>query len=138
MIGIVFGSLTAVLGLLIAWGPKFLFYVCTSSCCCANPPCFYAAQAEIAMGMVIAALGLCVILYNDPKTRFGLAISIFLTGLIALLIPLVIFGGCVVLDMACHRIGFPALIILSSLLLACCVFYILRLCLKDSVCKLNS
>ena len=116
-----------ILGALIAFGPQYLFTLCGGNCsCCGDiPTCYWAGRAEIAMGLVIAALGLCLIVFTDPKTQLGLVIGIFLTGLIALLIPHVLIGGCETQTMACHRRAFPALTVESVILLVFSVFLLI-------------
>jgi hypothetical protein len=111
-----YGITIVILGLLIALGPRFLFLTCTVH----NgilPLCHWSAQAELGMGMLVAALGLCFIVFSDPKTQQGLAIGIFLTSIIVLGIPHALIGGCTAKTMACHRIAFPALTIEGVILL---------------------
>jgi len=114
---IIFGSVVIVLGLLIALGPQFLFKVCVREECCDYPHCHWSAQAEIGMGFLIAALGICMIVFTDPKTHLGLSIGIFLAGINALFIPHSLIGGCDSMAMACHRVGFPAITVESIILL---------------------
>jgi len=116
---IISGGIITVLGLLIALGPQFLFKVCSMSCgCCGDiPTCHWTARAEIGIGMLIAALGLCFIVLNDPKTQLGLMIGIFLSGIVALAIPHALIGGCEMKTMACHRVAFPAITVISAVLL---------------------
>jgi len=135
---IISGSVVVVLGLLIALGPQFLFRVCSpiispevptadcGGCGCIGdggfaayyPTCHWAAQALLGMGMLIAALGIiCLLVQSDPKTRLGLFVGVFLSSIIALGIPNALIGGCGVETMACHRVAFPAVSIISIVLL---------------------
>ena len=104
------------LGLLIALGPQFLFKVCAHE---ENsfPLCHWPAQAEIGIGFLIAALGACMIVFTDQKTRLGLSIGIFLAGIIALFIPHALIGGCGMMSVACRKVAFPALTAESVILL---------------------
>ena len=113
---IIIGSVVIVLGLLIALGPQFLFRVCARGED-GYSHCHWSAQAEIGIGFLIAALGICMIVFTDPKTRLGLYIGVFLTGIIALFIPHTLIGGCDSMSMACHRVAFPALTVESIILL---------------------
>jgi hypothetical protein len=117
---IISGAIITALGLLIAFGPQFLFKVCSTSCdCCGDiPTCHWSARAEIGIGMLIAALGLCFIVLNDSKTQLGLIIGVFLSSIIALAIPHALIGGCEMRDMACHRVAFPAITVIGAVLLA--------------------
>jgi len=136
---IICGSIVIILGLFIALGPKFIFKVCdrtmastesTKDCCaepeqssCCNtsasslPVCNWSSQAEIGMGLLIAALGACMIVYPDQKTHLGLLIGIFFSSIVALAIPNFLIGGCVAMTMRCRKIAFPALTIESAVLL---------------------
>jgi hypothetical protein len=137
---VIFGAIVILLGLLIALGPQFLFKVCgismtdsgTLEDCCAEPVeeasccapaissypiCHWSAQAEIGMGLLIVALGACMIVFTDPKTHLGLMIGIFMASIIALAIPNFLIGGCGAAAMSCRRIAFPALTVESIVLL---------------------
>jgi len=116
---IISGGIITVLGLFIAFGPQFLFKVCSTSCsCCGDiPTCQWTARAEIGIGMLIAALGLCFIVLNDSKTQLGLMIGVFLSGIVALAIPHALIGGCEMKTMACHRVAFPAITVICAVLL---------------------
>jgi hypothetical protein len=110
------GSVVIVLGLLIALGPRFLFKVCAHG----NdgfPHCHWSAQAEIGIGLLIAVLGMCMIVFTDPKTQLGLSIGIFMSSIIALSIPHALIGGCGSMAMACRKVGFPAITVESIILL---------------------
>jgi hypothetical protein len=113
---VIFGAVVIALGLLIALGPQFLFKVCGHGED-GYPHCHWSAQAEIGMGLLIAALGACMMVFPDPKTHLGLAAGTFLASLVALGIPNFLIGGCGSLVMKCHRIAFPALTAESVVLL---------------------
>jgi len=113
---IIIGAAVIVLGLLIALGPQFLFKVCGHEED-SFPRCHWSAQAEIGIGLLIAALGVCMIVFTEPKTRLGLSIGIFLSGIIALSIPHALIGGCGMMSMACRKVAFPALTVESVILL---------------------
>jgi len=122
---IISGAVTIILGLLIALGPQFVFKVCNVED--SFPICHWSAQAEIGMGMIIAALGIALIIFSDPKTRFGLTIGIFLAGIVVLLVPHTLIGGCSMMSMACRRVAFPALSVTGILLLVgalCNMFFL--------------
>jgi len=148
---IIIGSIVIVLGLLIALGPQFLFKVCDSKMsssesadCCAEPAknsccgpaasslpiCNWSARAEIGIGLLIVALGACMIVFIDPKTHLGLLIGIFFASIIALAIPNMLIGGCAAMTMRCHRIAFPALTIESVVLLVFSAIMITLIAIK--------
>jgi len=117
---LIFSVTFIILGLFIALGPQFIFKVCNMNCgCCGDvPKCHYTALAEIGMGLLITALGLCFIVFIDPKTQFGLLIGVFLSSIVSLFIPHTLIGGCDMADMTCRRIAFPALTVINIVLIA--------------------
>jgi hypothetical protein len=133
IIGIIFIAL----GLLLALGPQFLFKVCepmggsqptmhnSQPAMDGGQPamgdmfmkCHWSAQAEIGIGAVIAAFGIALIIFTCVKIRLGFVIGILLSGIHALLIPHVLIGGCLMDSMPCRKIAFPAITVISILLL---------------------
>jgi hypothetical protein len=110
------GSIVIIFGLLIAFGPQFLFKVCAHGED-GYPHCHWSAQAEIGIGLLIAALGACMIVFTDPKIHLGLLIGTFFAGIVALFIPHTLIGGCSMTSMACHRVAFPGITLVSVILL---------------------
>ncbi|MDR1470659.1 MAG: DUF4418 family protein [Spirochaetaceae bacterium] len=114
---IISGGSVIVFGLLIALGPQFLFKVC--------PvvdgmymKCHWSARAEMGIGgPLIAGLGIALIFFASPKIRLGLTIGVFLAGVLALLIPHTLIGGCSMHSMPCRKVAFPAITVISILLL---------------------
>ena len=106
-----------VLGLLIALGPKFLFRTCQSGCCTDIPQCYWSSQALLGMGMLIAALGICLFIFIDSNTQIGLLIGVFLSSIVAIGIPNAIIGGCSAPAMACRRVAFPVVTVICIILL---------------------
>jgi hypothetical protein len=102
------GAVTIALGLLIALGPQFLFKVCAITGH-GFVRCHWSAQAEIGVGMLIAALGAALLLFKESAIRLGLAIGVFFSSVIVLCIPHALIGGCGMMTMACRRAAFPAL-----------------------------
>jgi hypothetical protein len=126
---IISGGAVIVSGLLIALGPQFLFKICPVMGDMIMK-CHWSAQAEIGVGAVIAALGIALIIFASPKTRLGLTIGIFLSAVLALLIPHVLIGGCVNHTMPCRKITFPAVTVISILLLITAALNVLYLSRK--------
>jgi hypothetical protein len=67
--------------------------------------------------MILVALGGCFLVFAEQKTRFGLTIGVFLISIIVLFIPHALIGGCSMMSMDCRRVAFPALSVISILLL---------------------
>jgi hypothetical protein len=114
---IIIGSVVVALGLLISLGPQFLFKVCAVHEDGGFPHCHWSAQAEIGMGILIVALGICMVVFKDAKTLLGLSIGVFLSGIVSLGIIHFLVGGCGSAAMACRRVAFPALTVESIILL---------------------
>jgi hypothetical protein len=128
------GIVAIALGLAISWGPQFVFKVC-------EPiglhlpagerfmTCHWTAQAEIGVGMFIALLGLFLICCPAKDVRLGVTVGIFGAGVLALLFPHVLIGGCRMETMPCRIIAFPALSVLGVLVLtgaAANIYYLSR------------
>ncbi|MDR0662477.1 MAG: DUF4418 family protein [Spirochaetaceae bacterium] len=114
---IISGGGVIIFGLLIALGPQFLFKVCPVMDGMFMK-CHWTARAEIGVGgPLIAGLGLALIFFANPKIRLGLTIGIFLAGVLALLIPHALIGGCANHMMPCRKITFPAITVIAVLLL---------------------
>ncbi|MDR2601474.1 MAG: DUF4418 family protein [Spirochaetaceae bacterium] len=134
-IRIISGVAAIALGLLIALGPQFLFKVCEPTPTLLHTSgnfmkCHWTAQAEVGVGVLIAALGIALMIFASPKTRLGLVIGILLSGVLALLIPHALIGGCGMDAMQCRKVAFPAITVISILLLAGGLFYMVHLARK--------
>jgi hypothetical protein len=114
---VISGAGAIIAGLLISLGPQFLFKLC--------PPmeggrwmtCHWTGQGEIGVGGLIAILGCLMVFFSDNKVRFGLSVSVSLSGIPALLLP-VLIGGCAMETMSCRSVTFPALTVISILTVA--------------------
>ena len=110
---IIFSAAMIIGGLLIALGPIYLFKSCAPGCCSAYPDCLWATRVTLGMGMIIAALGIFYIIYNDSKIQLGMTIGIFLTSVMVLLVIHVIIGGCAVKTMDCRLVTYPVLTVIG-------------------------
>jgi hypothetical protein len=126
---IISGGAAVVFGLLIALGPQFLFKVCPVTHGTIMK-CHWSGQAEIGVGALIAALGVALVIFADPRIRLGLAIGIFLSGALALLVPHALIGGCAMHTMPCRKVAFPSITVISILLLIGSALYTLYLARK--------
>ncbi|MDR0624344.1 MAG: DUF4418 family protein [Treponema sp.] len=129
---IITGGAVLVFGLLIALGPQFLFKVCPVAGDMIMK-CHWSARAELGIGgPVIAVLGIALVFFANPKTRLGLSIGVFLSGVLALLIPHALIGGCGNHTMACRKIAFPAITVISILLLITAALNVIYLSRKKN------
>ena len=106
------GASFIVLGLLIAFGPRSIFPVCESDGEMVMR-CFYTAQAELAVGLLITVLGILFIIEKKILTQITTTVGIAFSSVIAFLIPNVIIGVCKSPHMHCKSVTQPALTFLS-------------------------
>ncbi|GHV74818.1 hypothetical protein AGMMS49940_21200 [Spirochaetia bacterium] len=111
------GAVTILLGLLIVFGPQFLFKACELMEG-SIPRCHWSIQADTGIGMIINMFGICLIVFSNQLIQFGLTIGIFFASIFALSVPHILIGGCGMMSMACRRVAFPALSVIGVLVLA--------------------
>lgn len=104
-----------VMGVIVALIPFVLFPVCPSHEM--RMACYYTKQAELGIGIVVAALGLIYIVFNDTGVRKGLSIAQLLNALLVILFPLKLTGLCSGSEMAC-RIGTKPALTVAGVLIA--------------------
>ncbi|MDR1895122.1 MAG: DUF4418 family protein [Spirochaetales bacterium] len=114
------GLTILILGLLISLGPQFLFKPCGpvlahDGAAASWMKCHWSVRAEIGVGALAAALGIGLLAFRSRDTRLGLWAGVFLSGVLALLIPHVLIGGCAMATMPCQALTFPALTLLGIL-----------------------
>lgn len=119
------GIAVAVFGLLTMLVPVCIFPACskmieTAAGGTVPMRCFWSGQAEIGIGVLILCGGLLLVLFRSPLIRIGISVMTALAGVLALLVPTVLIGGCEMDTMACRMTTFPALIILGVLTAAVC------------------
>jgi hypothetical protein len=119
------GIAAAVFGLLISLVPVCIFPACkkvieTAAGGTVPMKCFWSGQAEIGIGILILCGGLLLILLKSPHIRIGISVMVALAGVLALLVPIALIGGCEMDTMACRMTTFPALTVLSVLTAATC------------------
>lgn len=98
-------------GLLLVFAPWFLFKVCSTEVKVMK--CFWTSKAEIAVAVILIAIGLISFTISTTKELRALAlVSIVVTAMAAAL-PAFIIGGCMKPAMACRTTAFPAIYIIS-------------------------
>lgn len=115
------GAAAVVAGLLIAIGPQVLFSLCEPKEDGSWMKCHWMGQAEIGVGGMIAVLGIALLLTSSPQTRLGLSEGIAAAGVVALLLPTVLIGGCGTETMPCRSLTIPCLIVISILTITAAV-----------------
>lgn len=116
------GAVYIITGLLIAIGPRTIFPVCAVDGDMVMK-CFYTAEAEFAVGIEIAVLGLLQFILRTEKAAGIISIAASLSAIAAFAIPNFIIGVCANEHMHCHSVTKPVLSILSALLLIVSAVY---------------
>jgi hypothetical protein len=125
------GAAACVAGLLLALGPQFLFTACPQhEHDGAWSRCHWSVQAILGSGIIIAALGICMVFLSDLKTHIGLNIGIFLSAIVTLAFPYSLIGGCGSHEMRCWKVAFPAVTVISIVILAGSAAYMVYLMKK--------
>ncbi|MDR2105639.1 MAG: DUF4418 family protein [Deferribacteraceae bacterium] len=114
---IISGVAGVVGGGLLSLGPQYIFRVCGLIPDGAIMRCHWSAQAEIGVGGLIFALSIFLFVSKNPVSRSAYSVSIALTGVLALLIPNYLLGGCMHPEMACRTTAFPAITVISILII---------------------
>jgi hypothetical protein len=125
---VVSGAAALIAGGLIAWGPQFLFRICGHIPDAPFMRCHWSGQAEIGVGTLIAALGALLLISKKTDFKIAYSFAVILSALLALFIPNVLIGGCSHPEMACRTTAFPALTVISLLLILFFVLNIFYLC----------
>ena len=120
--------ITAVLGLLAAIGPRTIFPVCSAAEM--KMKCYYTANAELAVGIIAALIGIAIILIDKNKAKLVLSAVQAVLGLVIILIPTAIIGVCGSPMMHCVSTTKPALIVIGALVTVISVILVL-LTLRD-------
>jgi hypothetical protein len=77
--------------------------------------CFWTAQAEVAVGIGLAAAGALLLFSKRRETQRNLGIAAAVLGGCAVLVPLVLIGVCANPMMRCNSTMQPALILAGTL-----------------------
>lgn len=116
------GLIYIFLGLFLAISPQTFFPVCEKMEKVMK--CHWSAQAEIGVGIIIAVLGILLIVFKSKETQIALSLAGFISGIVSLLIPTLLIGGCKKPDMICRTHAFPAIYFASAVLIIFSLAYI--------------
>lgn len=102
-------------GVLLAIGPYTLFRVCDTSEKIMK--CWWSVRAETAIGILIIFAGILSWILKNKEARVALNLNNIATGIIAILIPSWLIGGCAKETMLCRSLTFPAVYIISTVII---------------------
>jgi hypothetical protein len=100
-------------GLLISIGPKTFFKFCDVKPDGSWMKCHWTGEAEFGIGLFIVVLGVLLLVFSSKQTRLGISFAVALGGILALLFPTVLIGGCAMQNMACKIVAIPVLVVIS-------------------------
>ena len=89
--------------------------------------CWWSAQAEISIAIMFIVAGITILAFKSAETQFGVSIMTIALGVIAILIPSVLIGGCMKDTMPCQSITFPCIYVISGVTIAVSIFYCISL-----------
>ncbi|MDR3114112.1 MAG: DUF4418 family protein [Treponema sp.] len=115
---IISGLAAITLGLFIALGPQVFFKLCPPKADGSWMRCHWTGQAEIGAGFLVALLGGAVLLCPSTGVRLGLSIALGLSGILTLLFPGPLIGGCMMETMPCRKVAFPGIYLCGVLTIA--------------------
>ena len=116
---IIFATVTAVLGILIAVGPQTFASVCEVT----EKPmkCFWTARAEIFPGISIAVFAVLQIIFalkkSNIQANLALTLAIITNAIGVILIPTLLIGVCSKAMMHCHSVTKSFLIVTGILVI---------------------
>lgn len=122
----IMATIYTVLGILIAFGPTYLFKVCQGLKADGTPmKCHWMAQSELGVGLVIILIGILLFLVKSNETKTMLSIVTAGLSVVAFLLPHVLIGVCKTATMSCVALTLPALTIVTIVLFLCSVINII-------------
>ena len=99
---ILFSALSLVAGMLLVVLPKTVAKPCPH-----EGRCVYSTKAVLALGIVLAVLGITGFVAEGKKERISYHILGLVLAVEVYLIPAVLIGGCEMKSMACRKKTFP-------------------------------
>ncbi|NLK94221.1 MAG: DUF4418 family protein [Clostridiales bacterium] len=124
-IRVIFGLFNLICGVLLIIGPQTLFKVCESTEKVMK--CYWSTRALIGIGILIVVSALLIFIFKDLGEQKVLSILNIFYGLVAILIPKILIGGCKAVTMKCVSLTFPAVYLISSSIIIFSLAYLIYL-----------
>lgn len=99
--------------ILLGIGPNTIFKVCRPGE--TYMKCWWSTQAEIAIAILLAVIGIGIFVFQSKQVRFGMSLVGVAIGVMAILIPGLLIGGCMNPTMACRSITFPCIYVIATI-----------------------
>ena len=114
-----------VAAVLLIVGPKTIFKVCEVG----EKPmlCHWSTRAEIGIASILIVTAILYFLTKTIREKIFIAIVAIVGGIVAILIPSILIGGCGMKTMACQSATFPAFYVISAVLIIFSIIDILYL-----------
>ena len=116
---IIFATVTAVLGILVAVAPQTFASVCKVTE--KSMKCFWTARAEIFLGISIAVFAVLQIIFalkeSNIQANLALTFAIITNAIGVILVPSALIGVCAKPIMHCHSVTKPFLIVAAILII---------------------
>ncbi|MDO5714400.1 MAG: DUF4418 family protein [Tissierellia bacterium] len=122
----IFGIIFIILGLLLMFIPEKIAPVC--------PPmedghfmkCHWMGHAVMGQGGLIVVTGIIFLLLKNEAMALGMAISNIGIGILTILLPLHLIGGCPMPTMPCNTHTKPAVYLIAGVYIIANLIYILK------------
>lgn len=124
-IRVVFGLINLISGILLIIGPQTLFKVCESTEKVMK--CYWSTRALIGIGILFIVFALLIFIFKSLGEQKVLSIINIFYGVVAILIPKILIGGCKAATMNCLSLTFPAVYLISSFIIVVSFGYLIYL-----------
>lgn len=113
---ILISAVYAAAAVLLAVGPYTLFKVCAVM----EKPmkCWWSVRAEIGIALLLAVHALLYLFTKSNREKLFVTLGAAAVGVIAILIPSVLIGGCKMATMACQSVTFPSVYVIAGIVIA--------------------
>lgn len=104
-----------IMGVLLASGPYTLFQVCDTSEKIMK--CWWSVRAETGIGALLIFSGILILVLKSKEALYAINLYNIVIGIVAIVIPNVLIGGCGKETMPCRSLTFPSIYIISAVVI---------------------
>lgn len=101
--------------ILLIFGPHTIFKVCEVM----EKPmkCYYSIKAVLGISIILIVSAILYFFTKTLRERILVSTIAIVSGIVTFIIPSVLIGGCSMKTMACQAVTFPAIYIISALII---------------------